>query len=32
MWAEKERGRDYHWKVYEAWNRTHISAEMRRMG
>lgn len=24
MWAEKEVGRDYHWKVYEEWNRKYI--------
>jgi 4-hydroxy-4-methyl-2-oxoglutarate aldolase len=30
MWAEKERGLDYHWKVYEAWNQRYIPPEMRR--
>ena len=30
MWAEKERGADYHWKVYEQWNRQHIPPEMRK--
>ncbi|MEW5718399.1 MAG: RraA family protein [Chloroflexota bacterium] len=30
MWAEKERGLDYHWKVYEKWNAQYIPPEMRR--
>ncbi|MBI5305756.1 MAG: RraA family protein [Chloroflexi bacterium] len=30
MWAEKERGLDYHWKVYEKWNAEHIPPEMRK--
>jgi regulator of RNase E activity RraA len=30
MWAEKERGYDYHWKVYEKWNAQYIPPEMRR--
>jgi 4-hydroxy-4-methyl-2-oxoglutarate aldolase len=24
MWAEKEKGLDYHWKVYETWNQKYI--------
>ncbi len=30
MWAEKDRGLDYHWKVYEKWNEENIPPEMRR--
>ena len=30
MWAEKERGLDYHWKVYEKWNAEHIPPAMRK--
>ena len=29
MWAEKEQGQDYHWKVYEFWNKKYIPPEMR---
>jgi 4-hydroxy-4-methyl-2-oxoglutarate aldolase len=29
MWAEKEQGLDYHWKVYETWNNIYIPPEMR---
>jgi 4-hydroxy-4-methyl-2-oxoglutarate aldolase len=27
MWAEKEKGIDYHWKVYAAWNHEYIPPE-----
>lgn len=30
MWAEKERGEEYHWKVYEKWNQQYIPPEMRK--
>ena len=29
LWAEKELGRDYHWKSYEGWNRKHVPNEFR---
>jgi 4-hydroxy-4-methyl-2-oxoglutarate aldolase len=29
MWAEKEQGLDYHWKIYEIWNEKYIPPEMR---
>lgn len=30
MWAEKERGGEYHWKIYERWNEEYIPSEMRK--
>jgi 4-hydroxy-4-methyl-2-oxoglutarate aldolase len=30
MWAEKEKGLDYHWKVYESWNERNIPPEYRK--
>ena len=30
MWAAKERGGDYHWKIYESWNAEYIPSEMRK--
>ena len=30
MWAEKERGLEHHWKIYERWNQEYIPPEMRR--
>jgi 4-hydroxy-4-methyl-2-oxoglutarate aldolase len=29
MWAEKELGKEYHWKIYEKWNEQFIPAEKR---
>jgi len=29
MWAAKEQGQDYHWKIYESWNKEFIPPEMR---
>jgi 4-hydroxy-4-methyl-2-oxoglutarate aldolase len=29
MWAEKEKGEEYHWKIYETWNDKFIPPEMR---
>jgi hypothetical protein len=29
MWAEKEQGQEFHWKIYEAWNKEYIPLEMR---
>lgn len=29
MWAEKEQGLEYHWKIYETWNKKYIPPDMR---
>ena len=29
MWAEKEQSHDYHWRVYEPWNKEYIPLQFR---